>query len=163
MPQENPYRKTNKTFYPDGTLKTEGDYLYDQLDGHYKEYYPNGALWKDWNYENGKEEGISTWYFLDGKVSIEWSYIYGNKEGVSKWYYETGELWSEQTYSFGVLQGITYTFIKLERSKVNGIMLMECFKEFLKHSTQTEILKLKENLLMEYDTAQQKFIMMMVH
>ena len=57
MPQENPYRKTNKTFYPDGTLKTEGDYLYDQLDGHYKEYYPNGALWKDWNYENGKEEG----------------------------------------------------------------------------------------------------------
>jgi antitoxin component YwqK of YwqJK toxin-antitoxin module len=47
--QENPYRKINKTYYPDGTIKTEGDYLYDKLDGHYKEFYPNGNLWKDWN------------------------------------------------------------------------------------------------------------------
>jgi hypothetical protein len=60
FPQENPYRKVSKTYYPNGTIKTEGEYLYNDLDGHYKEYYASGKLWKDWNYSYGKEEGIST-------------------------------------------------------------------------------------------------------
>src|SRR3989304_8535694 len=81
--------KVVKTYYPNGMIKTEGDYLYDQLDGYYKEYYPNGKLWKDWKFRNGKEDGLSTWYFEDGKISIEWNYEDGIKEGTSSWYYES--------------------------------------------------------------------------
>jgi hypothetical protein len=86
--------EVTKTYYPNGALKTEGEYWNGQLHGNYKEYYPNGRIWKEWHFFQGKEDGISTWYFEDGIKSIEWNYRNGEKEGTSKWYYETGELWS---------------------------------------------------------------------
>ncbi|MDX1372953.1 MAG: hypothetical protein R3321_10810, partial [Nitrososphaeraceae archaeon] len=43
--------EVKKTYYPNGIIKTEGDYWYDQLHGKYKEYYPNGTLWKEWNFK----------------------------------------------------------------------------------------------------------------
>ena len=48
--QELPGTKVVKTHYPNGVLKTEGQYWYDKLDGFYKEYYPNGKIWKDWKF-----------------------------------------------------------------------------------------------------------------
>ena len=58
--QELPGTKVVKTYYPNGVIKTEGQYWYDKLDGFYKEYYPNGKLWKNWNFSYGKEHGLST-------------------------------------------------------------------------------------------------------
>ena len=48
--QEDSGTKVVKTYYPNGVLKTEGQYWYDKLDGFYREYYPNGKLWKDWKF-----------------------------------------------------------------------------------------------------------------
>ncbi len=39
--------ETKKTFFPNGTIKTEGTYVKGELNGIYKEYYPNGRLWTD--------------------------------------------------------------------------------------------------------------------
>ena len=90
--------EVKKTFYPNGVLKTQGDYIAGKLNGQYLEYYPDGRLWKVWNFVNGKENGKSDWYFENGLLSIEWNYRNGLKEDTSKWYYETGELWSVQNY-----------------------------------------------------------------
>ncbi|MBK6915312.1 MAG: hypothetical protein IPH11_17215 [Ignavibacteriales bacterium] len=55
--------EVKKTYYPNGVLKTEGDYWYGQLNGEYVEYYPNGKVWKQWHFEDGLEEGLSNMVF----------------------------------------------------------------------------------------------------
>ena len=76
--------EVKKTFYPNGNIKTEGEYQDNILTGLYREYYLNGKLWKQWNFEDGLENGLSTWYFEDGLVSIEWNYYRGNRDGTSR-------------------------------------------------------------------------------
>ena len=66
-----------KTYYPNGKLQSEGEYLNGKKHGEYKEFYYNGTTWKEWNYSFGKEQGISTWYFDDGTISMIWNYIDG--------------------------------------------------------------------------------------
>ncbi|MGB5895114.1 MAG: hypothetical protein WBG58_13135, partial [Ignavibacteriaceae bacterium] len=62
--------EVKRTYYPNGNIKTEGEYWYDRLNGIYKEFYLNSKLWKEWHFQDGKEDGLSTWYFEDGIVSI---------------------------------------------------------------------------------------------
>jgi len=66
LPQKLSGTEVKKTYYANGTIKTEGDYWYDRLQGFYREYYPTGQLWKEWKFEDGKENGLSTW-ILKGK------------------------------------------------------------------------------------------------
>jgi hypothetical protein len=51
--------EVKRTYYPNGNIKTEGEYWYDRLDGIYKEFYPNSKLWKEWHFKDGKEDGLS--------------------------------------------------------------------------------------------------------
>jgi uncharacterized protein len=46
-----------KTFYSDGTLKFEGDYIDDNLNGKADWYWPTGKLKDQGNYVNGSREG----------------------------------------------------------------------------------------------------------
>ena len=55
LPQILSGTEVKKTFYPNGTIKTEGEYWYDRLHGFYREYYSTGQLWKEWKFEDGKE------------------------------------------------------------------------------------------------------------
>lgn len=71
-----------KTYYPNGHLKSEDRYYYDNLQGVCKYYYPSGSL--------EREE----------------TYVAGDLEGPVKVYDESGHLKQTKTYYYGVLQAV---------------------------------------------------------
>jgi uncharacterized protein len=55
-----------KSFYADGTLKFEGDYIDDNLNGRVNWYWPNGKLKDQGNFVNGSREGDWITFNEDG-------------------------------------------------------------------------------------------------
>lgn len=54
-------------YYPNGRIKTEGNYASGQLDGTVKHYYANGKLKKLLRYKNKAKDGFWLFYGKDGK------------------------------------------------------------------------------------------------
>ena len=59
FPQSNA-KEIKKTFYPNGNVKSIGEYANDLRHGSYQKFYESGSLWKDWHFTNGLEEGKGT-------------------------------------------------------------------------------------------------------
>lgn len=117
-----------KEFYPDGQLRSEGNYRNGNRIGKWRFYHPNnnleqegnynnqgnpGGTWK-WYYDNnsllreesflnGESEGIFTEYDENGKVIIQGEYIAGREEGL--WKYQLGDQREEGTYRGGMRNG----------------------------------------------------------
>ena len=53
-------------YFPDGTLRTIGNYLKSELEGDYRSYHMNGNLAHKTYYKDGLEHGTSTLFALDG-------------------------------------------------------------------------------------------------
>lgn len=87
------------TYYQDGKLKAESQYLLGELTYH-KEFYNDGAVRMEENYEDAllfpdeptRETGIGKVYFPDGKVKYEWSFAKSNPTNFKKSYNRNGEL-----------------------------------------------------------------------
>jgi Uncharacterized protein conserved in bacteria len=118
-------KEVRKTFYPNGKVETEGEYLDGKLDGYYREYYPTGVLWKEWTFKNGTEEGRSNWFFENGTLSRTWNYENGNREGEGLTYYETGELWGRENYLTTKKRGLQQLIINQENFRVSGTTIWE--------------------------------------
>ncbi len=127
-----------KDFYPDGSLKAEGNYengkqtgiwkYYHQngkieqtgkfskqgkLDGTWKWYFDSGQLLKEESYRNGARDGLSTEYDETGKVIEEGEFVDGNEDG--PWFELTGDSFIRGTYRDGLRNGMWYNFY-LERN-----------------------------------------------
>jgi len=59
-----------KSYFPDGTLKSEGKYTQDQPVGEHLFYYENGKLQKEAYYSKGKKEKSWKFYDEDGYLRI---------------------------------------------------------------------------------------------
>jgi len=114
--------EVKRTYYPNGILKTQGQFKFGRLNGIYLEYYPDGKFWKKWTFEDGKENGQSVWFFPDGKISIEWNYHNGSREGISKWYYETGRNGRHRITGMGNWKELLILIIKPVNFRENGIL-----------------------------------------
>jgi antitoxin component YwqK of YwqJK toxin-antitoxin module len=122
-----------KDFYPDGSLKAEGNYDNGKQVGEWKYYHANGTIeqagkfskqgkfqgtWK-WFFDNGqllKEEkylngvrdGLSTEYDETGKVIEEGEFVAGNEDG--PWFELTGDCFIRGSYRDGLRNGMWYNF-----------------------------------------------------
>jgi len=65
---------TWKSYYSDGTLRFEGDFIDDNLNGHVTWYWPNGKVRESGNYLNGSRQGDWTSFEEDGTPALVISY-----------------------------------------------------------------------------------------
>lgn len=81
-----------KSYYENGNIAREMEYLNGQLINEYKAYFNNGKLqinhinWFDENH------GIHYEYYPSGKIKEEKLFSYGLREGISKKYFENGQI-----------------------------------------------------------------------
>lgn len=92
--QHNPFR----TYYPDGSLRSEGTLVRRKYDGPYKTYYSNGQPACVCSYSNGKRNGLQQIYTEDGKRSFTGNYIHDLREGIIEVYHSNGMIWTTRIY-----------------------------------------------------------------
>ena len=68
-----------RTFYPDGTPRTEISYVSDVLDGSAVWYFPNGNIEIEKYYSNGILNGTVKEFYQSGLTKIEYSVVDGLK------------------------------------------------------------------------------------
>jgi TonB family protein len=96
-----------KTYYPDGTPRTEISYVNDVLDGSAILFYSNGNIQEEKNYSNGILSGIVREYYPSGLLKMEYSVKNGIKDGNQRIYYENGSLKEISIFSNGQRNKIT--------------------------------------------------------
>ena len=72
-----------RTYYDDAKTKLKKEYFINagKKEGIYKSYYKNGQLKYEVNYIDGKKNGIEKSYYIDGQLFKEVNYINDKKEG----------------------------------------------------------------------------------
>lgn len=118
-------KKSEKTYYPDGKLRSITELNKDGLpDGWQSFYYPNGQLKEETNFTNGNENGKSIGYFEDGSIMYESFFKEGLLQGTLKLYHRNGKLESEQFYKKNKKHGICKGFY------ASGRLEYEVFYEY---------------------------------
>lgn len=69
------------SYYDNGQIDIECDFINGNEHGHYIKYYNNGNKWFECNYIDGKLNGKSFGYYLDGHIHAECNYIDGKEYG----------------------------------------------------------------------------------
>ena len=101
---------TFKTFYQDGSLKKEENYLEGQLHGYYREYDPDGKLLQTLRYERGAvieeidEEAreiidFKRTYDEDGRIIFSGGYRDGTPIGIHRFFDTTGTVANAYIYN----------------------------------------------------------------
>jgi len=96
----------NGYIYKNDTIIGEGIILSDgTFDGHWKYFYPNGILKSEGDYINGSKNGIWTFYYKDGKKQQIGKYKDEVPIGEWKWFYPNGNIRRIEYYRKGKLEG----------------------------------------------------------
>ncbi len=101
-----------KEYYPDSTLRAEGEYKEGKPVGEWKYFYPNRKLEQNGKYTStGKLTGQWKWFFDSGKLMREEEYRNGMLDGMHTEYDEDGNIVEEGEYVNGLEDGpwITHT------------------------------------------------------
>jgi hypothetical protein len=85
-------KKLYREYYPNGSMKVEGQVKDSVLHGEYKVYYPSGKLKFTGVYQNGLIEGESQTYYESGKLKEKKHWHHGKLNGLLHLYYEDGRL-----------------------------------------------------------------------
>lgn len=93
-----------KFYYPNGKLEQIGSYVNDKPTGRWKWFYENGALFREEEYRNGAEDGFSIEFTLSGDTLSYGEYVDGEREG--KWRIQSGEITMRGNYQAGQKSGI---------------------------------------------------------
>ena len=89
------------SYYQNGNLEYEAEYLNDKLDGTSRVWSEEGNLLSESQYSNGLPHGIWKKFHSNGSIMYDVQFEYGQKHGFEKWYYENKQLKSEQKFSYG--------------------------------------------------------------
>jgi hypothetical protein len=84
-----------------------------QLDGVYKSFYPNGKLKSESNWVHGRRTGIASYYFKSGVLQSRSHLTNGLLNGTALQYYQNGILSQKGVYTNGTQTGITLLFDSL--------------------------------------------------
>jgi uncharacterized protein len=77
----------------------------DNRQGKWIHYYPDGSIKSQGNYTNGQRQGLWTFYYRNGQVEQTGRYRNGRYEGTWKWYYENGALLRVEEFERGLANG----------------------------------------------------------
>ncbi|WP_265420795.1 toxin-antitoxin system YwqK family antitoxin [Aeromonas salmonicida] len=118
------------SFYSNGNLEYEINYINGKAEGAEKWYYENGKTKETRTYKNGIYEGIRKNYYESGKIKSELTYKNNKREGPLKSYYESGEVRGEYNYKNGSQEGIGRSYYKsgrvwLESNYVNEYVVYD--------------------------------------
>jgi antitoxin component YwqK of YwqJK toxin-antitoxin module len=95
-----------KSYFSNGTVSAEMEYLDGELVGSYRIYYPDGKVYyEEENLENGLTHGRLAEYYPAGKKKYGYTYYYNNLEGPYKDFFEDGTVKEEGTGYNGSLNG----------------------------------------------------------
>lgn len=90
----------------EGIVKEDGN-----RHGPWKDYYPDGSLKAEGNYDNGKQTGLWKFYYPGGKIEQTGKYSKSGKlEGTWKWYFDSGQLHREENFRAGLNDGLSTTY-----------------------------------------------------
>lgn len=88
-----------KEYYPDGTLKSQGNYVNGNKTGDWEFFYPKGELEQKGSYnDQGKPVGKWVWFYSSGKILREENYRNGLKDGLMTEYSPEGIVIAQGDY-----------------------------------------------------------------
>ena len=93
-----------KSYYGDGTLKSEITFSKNIRQGLAKFYYPNGNIKQQLNYNNGSVDGVVKEYYENGKLKDFYTIENGRREGATSIYDTNGNYLKDINYTSGILQ-----------------------------------------------------------
>ena len=100
---EKAYLYKNGVIIGEGIVKDDGD-----RDGPWKDFYPDGSLRAEGNYDHGKQIGEWKFYHSDGKIEQTGKFNrQGKFEGTWKWFFDSGQLLKEENYHNGLKDGLS--------------------------------------------------------
>ena len=104
-PENNPnsstQKKVERSYFSNGNLEYEAEFVNGKLDGTSKVWLEDGTLYSVSQYSNDQPHGTWKKFHPNGKLMFELNYEYGQKHGHEKWYYENGNIKSEQEFEYG--------------------------------------------------------------
>lgn len=91
------------SYYTNGQMEWEGEYVDGKWHGRFLEYYENGQVWREGEYVNGKPHGRWVKYYGNGRIQWEGEYVDGEPNGRWVWYYENGRMQMAEEHVDGKL------------------------------------------------------------
>ena len=81
-----------KTFYENGNIKSEQNYLNWKFNGKWKIFYENGNIKSENNYQDDKLNGESKEFFQDGNIMSLKNYLNNLTDGTQIEWYNNGQI-----------------------------------------------------------------------
>ena len=100
-PQLSNKRIVERSYFQNGAIEFEAEYINGKLDGKSLVWLEDGSLFSISKYSNNQPHGIWKKFHPNGKLMFAMNYEYGEKHGTEKWYYENGQVKSEQEFENG--------------------------------------------------------------
>ena len=94
-------KKVEQSYFSNGNLEYEAEFVNGKLDGISKVWLEDGTLYSVSQYSNDQSHGAWKKFHPNGKLMFEVNYEYGQKHGYEKWYHENGSIKSEQEFDYG--------------------------------------------------------------
>lgn len=102
----NKIRGSFTAYYPNGKVKSQGEYDKDgKQTGTWIYYYSNGNKAEERPMENGKITGVVTNYFENGKIKDKGAYVEGKRVGVVEYFHPNGQVLGKRNYRNGEFVG----------------------------------------------------------
>ena len=107
-PNPSTQKKVEQSYFSNGNLEYEAEFVNGKLDGTSKVWLKDGTLYSVSQYSNDQPHGTWKKFHPNGKLMFDVNYEYGQKHGNEKWFYENGSIKSEQDFDYGnPISGIT--------------------------------------------------------
>ena len=90
-----------RSYYPNGNLEYEAEFINEKLDGTSRVWSEDGTLLSVSEYSNGQPHGVWKTFHSNQTLEYETTYFHSRKHDYERWYYENGQLKSEQKFSYG--------------------------------------------------------------
>ena len=94
-----------KFYYPDGSLKAQGEYEDNLKVGTWKYFFTDGKIEQTGRYARGLPTGVWTWYYPNQQIRLEEEYINGLEDGMSTEYSDSGTVIAKGEYIDGYREG----------------------------------------------------------
>lgn len=108
-------------YYENGSIKMTGEIRDNQNYGHWKYFYENGNLSMEGELYEGKRDGVWQYYFENGALKTRGELDQGNRILIWNWFYEGGHLKSQIYYQND--RGEYKEFYNSGKSKASGIKI----------------------------------------
>jgi len=100
-PNPSTQKKMERSYFSNGNLEYEAEFVNGKLDGTSKVWLEDGTLYSVSQYSNDQPHGTWKKFHPNGKLMFDVNYEYGQKHGNEKWFYENGSIKSEQEFDYG--------------------------------------------------------------